>query len=92
MAPSSPFSMIRVPGYAAVKGAVEALTVYMAKELGGRAIAVNTVAPGPIETDFGGGAVRDNPEVNKIFADKTVLGRAGLPDDIGPRHCHIGQE
>jgi NAD(P)-dependent dehydrogenase (short-subunit alcohol dehydrogenase family) len=76
--------MIGVPGYAAVKGAVEVLTVYMAKELGGRGIAVKTVAPGAIEIDFGGGAVRDNPEVNKIFADMTVLGRTGLPDDIGP--------
>lgn len=45
---------------------------------------VNVVAPGAIETDFGGGAVRDNPEVNKIFADITALGRAGVPDDIGP--------
>lgn len=70
--------------YAAVKGGVEVLTRYMAKELGSRGIAVNTVAPGAIETDFGGGAVRDNPEVNKIFADMTALGRAGLPDDIGP--------
>ncbi|MET0877021.1 MAG: SDR family oxidoreductase [Tardiphaga sp.] len=71
-------------GYAAVKGAVEVLTVYMAKELGSRGIAVNTVAPGAIETDFGGGAVRDNPEINKLFADMTALGRAGVPDDIGP--------
>ncbi|MCA0450397.1 MAG: SDR family oxidoreductase [Proteobacteria bacterium] len=70
--------------YAAAKGAVEVLTVYMAKELGKRGIAVNTVAPGAIETDFGGGAVRDNPEINKIFADMTALGRAGVPDDIGP--------
>ncbi|MDB5928829.1 MAG: family NAD(P)-dependent oxidoreductase [Polaromonas sp.] len=75
------------PGYAAyasVKGAVEVLSVYMAKELGSRRIAVNTVAPGAIETDFGGGAVRDNPQVNKVFADMTALGRAGLPEDIGP--------
>lgn len=70
--------------YAAVKGAVEVLTRYMAKELGGRGIAVNTVAPGAIETDFGGGAVRDNPDINKLFAEMTALGRAGLPDDIGP--------
>ena len=70
--------------YAAVKGAVEVLTRYMAKELGGRGIAVNTVAPGAIETDFGGGGVRDNADINKLFADMTALGRAGLPDDIGP--------
>ncbi|WP_159996716.1 SDR family NAD(P)-dependent oxidoreductase [Roseomonas sp. 18066] len=70
--------------YAAVKGAVEILTLYLAKELGARGIAVNTVAPGAIETDFGGGAVRDNAEVNKLFAEMTALGRAGVPDDIGP--------
>lgn len=70
--------------YAAVKGAVEVLTRYFAKELGARNIAVNTVAPGAIETDFGGGAVRDNPEVNQLFAGMTALGRAGVPDDIGP--------
>ena len=75
------------PGYAAyacVKGAVEVLTRYMAKELGARGIAVNTVAPGAIATDFGGGGVRDNADINKLFADMTALGRAGLPDDIGP--------
>jgi NAD(P)-dependent dehydrogenase (short-subunit alcohol dehydrogenase family) len=55
----------------------------MAKELGGRGISVNTVAPGAIETDFGGGTVRDNPEINKAFASMTALGRVGLPDDIG---------
>jgi NAD(P)-dependent dehydrogenase (short-subunit alcohol dehydrogenase family) len=84
---STGLTQMSFPGYAAyaaVKGAVEVLTRYMAKELGGRGITVNTVAPGAIETDFGGGAVRDNPDVNKIFADMTALGRAGLPDDIGP--------
>lgn len=84
---STGLTRVSYPGYAAyaaVKAAVEMLSVYMAKELGNRGIAVNTVAPGAIETDFGGGAVRDNPEVNKIFADMTALGRAGLPDDIGP--------
>lgn len=70
--------------YAVVKAVVEVLSVYMAEELDGRSIAVNTVVPGAIETDFGGGAVRDNPEVNKLFADMTALGRTGLPDDIGP--------
>ncbi|WP_298232659.1 SDR family oxidoreductase [uncultured Azohydromonas sp.] len=83
---SSGLTRVTYPGYAAyaaVKGAVEVLTQYMAKELGGRGIAVNTVAPGAIETDFGGGAVRDNPEINKVFAEMTALGRVGLPDDIG---------
>ena len=84
---SSGLTRVSYPGYAAyaaVKGAVEILTVYMAKELGARGITVNAVAPGAIETDFGGGAVRDNPGINKIFAEMTALGRAGLPDDIGP--------
>jgi NAD(P)-dependent dehydrogenase (short-subunit alcohol dehydrogenase family) len=70
--------------YAAAKGAVEVLTVYLAKELGARGITVNTVAPGAIETDFGGGAVRDNPDINKQLASITALGRVGVPDDIGP--------
>ena len=84
---SSGLTRLSYPGYAAyaaVKGAVEVLSLYMAKELGARGIAVNTVAPGAIETDFGGGTVRDNPEINKVFADMTALGRVGLPDDIGP--------
>jgi len=84
---SSGLTRVSYPGYgayAAMKGAIEVLTVYMAKELGARGIAVNTVAPGAIETDFGGGAVRDNPEINKIFAGITALGRVGVPDDIGP--------
>jgi NAD(P)-dependent dehydrogenase (short-subunit alcohol dehydrogenase family) len=70
--------------YAAVKGAVEILTGYMAKELGPRGITVNTVAPGAIETDFRGGAVRDTPAINEHIAGITALGRVGLPDDIGP--------
>jgi NAD(P)-dependent dehydrogenase (short-subunit alcohol dehydrogenase family) len=70
--------------YGSIKGAVEVLTKYMAKELGPRGIAVNVVAPGAIATDFSGGVVRDNPDVNKAIAGITALGRAGLPDDIGP--------
>ncbi|MER8376105.1 SDR family oxidoreductase [Mesorhizobium sp. M1156] len=84
---SSGLTRVSYPGfsaYAAAKGAVEILTVYMAKELGARGITVNTVAPGAIETDFGGGLVRDNAEVNAQFAGMTALGRVGLPDDIGP--------
>lgn len=83
---SSGLTRIIFPGYSAyasMKGAMETLTKYMAKELGLRRIAVNIVAPGAIETDFRGGAVRDNPEMNKLIASQTALGRVGLPDDIG---------
>ncbi|MQA34903.1 SDR family NAD(P)-dependent oxidoreductase [Modestobacter roseus] len=69
--------------YAAVKGAVEVLARYFALELGPRGIAVNTIAPGAIATDFSGGAVRDVPEVNAAVAGMTAMGRAGLPDDVG---------
>lgn len=69
--------------YASMKGAIEVLTRYMAMELGPRGIAVNTVAPGAIETDFGGGYVRDNADANAFVASTTAMGRAGLPDDIG---------
>jgi NAD(P)-dependent dehydrogenase (short-subunit alcohol dehydrogenase family) len=84
---SSGLTRITVPGssaYASMKGAVEVLTRYLAKELGPRGIAVNAVAPGAIATDFSGGMVRDNPEVNKRVAEMTALGRAGQPEDIGP--------
>lgn len=84
---SSGLTRITIPGsasYASMKGAVEVLTRYLAKELGPRRIVVNTVAPGAIETDFSGGMVRDNPELNQRVADMTALGRAGVPDDIGP--------
>lgn len=84
---SSGLTRVSAPGwsaYSAVKAAVEVLSVYMAKEWGSRGIAVNTVAPGAIETDFFGGAVRDTPEFNRFFAEMTALGRVGVPDDIGP--------
>jgi len=83
---SSGLTRFALPGYAAyaaMKGGVEVLTRYMAKELGARGIAVNTVAPGAIETDFGGGVVRDNAELNADIARQTALGRVGMPDDIG---------
>ena len=69
--------------YASAKGAVEVMTRYMALELGPRQIAVNAIAPGAIETDFGGGVVRDNPDMNEMVASHTALGRVGLPEDIG---------
>ena len=83
---SSGLARFTLPGssaYASMKGAIEVLTRYLAKELGPRGIAVNVVAPGAIETDFSGGMVRDNPQVNAMVAGFTALGRAGLPDDVG---------
>ncbi|MFJ2465397.1 SDR family NAD(P)-dependent oxidoreductase [Pseudomonas sp. NPDC087615] len=83
---SSGLTRFSLPGYgayAAMKGAMEVLTRYQAKELGARQIGVNILAPGAIETDFGGGAVRDNSAVNAMVASNTALGRAGQPDDIG---------
>ncbi len=83
---SSGLARFAMPGYAAygaMKGAIETLTRYQAKELGTRGIRVNVVAPGAIETDFGGGHVRDNQQINQFVSSVTALGRAGLPDDIG---------
>ncbi len=83
---SSGLARFTLPGYdayAAMKGGVETLTKYQAKTLGPRGIRVNVLAPGAIETDFGGGAVRDNAEINSFVASQTALGRVGLPDDIG---------
>jgi NAD(P)-dependent dehydrogenase (short-subunit alcohol dehydrogenase family) len=77
------FSFLGYSTYASMKGAMETLTKYQAKELGERKIRVNIVAPGAIETDFGGGAVRDNEQLNQMIASLTALGRVGLPDDIG---------
>ncbi len=83
---SSGLTRFTFPGYATyatMKGAVEVLSRYLATELGPRAISVNTIAPGAVETDFGGGVVRDNKEVNSLISSRTAMGRAGLPDDIG---------
>lgn len=83
---SSGLTRFTLPGfaaYAAMKGAVEVFTRYLAKELGPRGIAANVLAPGAIETDFGGGAVRDDAQMNQHIAAQTALGRVGLPDDIG---------
>jgi len=83
---SSGLARFSYPGssaYGSMKGAIEVLTRYMAKELGHRGIAANIVAPGPIATDFGGGRIRDNKELNDQLSSITALGRVGLPDDIG---------
>jgi NAD(P)-dependent dehydrogenase (short-subunit alcohol dehydrogenase family) len=83
---SSGLARFTLPGssaYATMKAGVETLTRYLAKELGPRRIAVNVLAPGAVETDFGGGRVRDDPEINRAVAAQTALGRVGLPDDIG---------
>jgi NAD(P)-dependent dehydrogenase (short-subunit alcohol dehydrogenase family) len=83
---SSGLARFSYPGYsayAAMKGGVEVMTRYLAKELGARKITVNVLAPGAVETDFGGGAVRDVPAINQAVAAQTALGRVGLPDDIG---------
>jgi len=83
---SSGLARFALPGYSAyasMKGAIEVLTKYLAKELGVRGISVNVLAPGAIETDFGGGRVRDDKQINAFIASQTALGRVGLPDDIG---------
>jgi len=77
------FSMPGASAYASMKGAIETLSRYMAKELGERGIAVNVVAPGAIATDFNGGGVRDNAQINAMVSNATALGRAGQPEDIG---------
>jgi len=78
------FSMPGYSAYAAMKGAIEVFTRFLAAELGPRGISVNVIAPGAIETDFGGGRVRDDAAINHHIASATAKGRVGLPDDIGP--------
>ena len=78
------FSLSGYAAYAMMKGGVEVLTRYLAKELASRGIAANTVAPIAIETDIAGGSVRDDKQVNDFITSVTALGRAGVADDIGP--------
>jgi NAD(P)-dependent dehydrogenase (short-subunit alcohol dehydrogenase family) len=83
---SSGLARFSFPGssaYGTMKGGVEVLTRYLAKELAPRGITANVIAPGAIETDFGGGHVRDDRDMNRMIASQTALGRVGLPDDIG---------
>jgi NAD(P)-dependent dehydrogenase (short-subunit alcohol dehydrogenase family) len=84
---STGLARFSVPGYAAyasMKGAIEVLTRYQAKELGARGISVNTLAPGAVATDFGGGAVRDNPQMQQYLSSVTALNRVAVAEDIGP--------
>jgi NAD(P)-dependent dehydrogenase (short-subunit alcohol dehydrogenase family) len=83
---STGLARFTAPGYsayAAMKGAIETLTRYQAKELGARGIWANVVAPGAIATDFAGGVIRDNAQYNAGIAAVTTLGRVGLAEDIG---------
>lgn len=83
---SSGLTRFTLPGYslyASLKTALETLTRYQAQEFSKRKIRVNVIAPGAVETDFGGGAVRDNQKLNDYISSITALGRPGLPDDIG---------
>ena len=77
------FSFAGYSAYGAMKAAIDSLTRYQALELGARKIRVNSVAPGAIATDFGGGFVRDNSDMNQLIASQTALERVGLADDIG---------
>ncbi len=84
---SSGLARFALPGYGAyatMKGGVETLTRYLAKELGPRRITVNVVAPGAVATDFGGGHVRDNAQLQAMLIPTIAMGRIGQPDDIGP--------
>jgi NAD(P)-dependent dehydrogenase (short-subunit alcohol dehydrogenase family) len=83
---SSGLTRISVPGssvYASMKGAMEVFTRYLAKELGGRGIRANIIAPGAILTDFGGGHLRNDEQLQKFISNVTALGRPGVAEDIG---------
>jgi NAD(P)-dependent dehydrogenase (short-subunit alcohol dehydrogenase family) len=84
---SSGLARTTVPGssvYGSMKAAIETLTRYMAKELGPRGITVNVIAPGAVATDFGGGRIRNSPDMQKMLTSITALGRVAAADDIGP--------
>jgi NAD(P)-dependent dehydrogenase (short-subunit alcohol dehydrogenase family) len=82
---SSGLARFAIPGYSAygaMKGAIEVLTRYLAKELGPRKIGVNAVAPGIIETDFTQAAL-SRPGAREHMNATIALGRVGVPDDVG---------
>jgi NAD(P)-dependent dehydrogenase (short-subunit alcohol dehydrogenase family) len=77
------FTFAGSSAYASMKGAVEVFTRYLAEELGARGITANTVAPGPVATDFGGGRLRGSEDMRTMLGGRTALGRVGAPEDIG---------
>ncbi|WP_316801396.1 SDR family oxidoreductase [Pedobacter frigidisoli] len=79
----SRFSAVGFSVYGAMKGAIDTLTRFQALEFAPFKIRVNAIAPGAIETDFAGGIVRDNADINNFVANQTALARTGQPDDIG---------
>lgn len=78
----SRFSFPGMSAYAMMKGGIEVFTRYLAKELGGRKITANVVAPGAIATDFAGGSNRDEQKAS-LISSITALGRVGEAEDIG---------
>jgi len=83
---SSGLTRVSFPGssiYASIKGSVEVFTRYIAKELGGRGIRANVIAPGAVATDFNGAHLRNNEQTRKAVNSVTALGRTALADDIG---------
>jgi NAD(P)-dependent dehydrogenase (short-subunit alcohol dehydrogenase family) len=75
-----------VPGYsayAAMKGGIEVLAKFIAKELGPRRIRCNVVAPGAVETDFTRPSFDAHEGMREFLASQTALGRVGEPEDIG---------
>ena len=83
---SSGTTRVTTPGYsiyAPLKAAIECFTKYLAKDLGSRGIRANVLAPGPIETDFNGAAIRNNAQMKQYLSTQTALGRVGTAEDIG---------
>ncbi|MFJ9338224.1 SDR family oxidoreductase [Streptomyces sp. NPDC101733] len=75
-------AMPEILAYGATKGALDTLTLNLAKALGGRGITVNSVAPGIVDTDVNADWLRGNPEALAHAASLSALGRVGEPGDI----------
>lgn len=75
-------AMPEILAYSATKGALDTLTLNLAKLLGPRGITVNSVAPGIVDTDVNAGWLRGNEEAQAYAASVSALGRVGQPEDI----------